>query len=285
LSVWRDQLCRFLDGAELQDGVTAASAQPEGSRPRLDPTLERFIQSLEARRHDPPPIEEIEAFNERNRDAWVAEQARHVPAGARLLDVGAGTCPYRDLFGHARYEAHDFGEYQGYQDERLNEGLYGRLDYVSDATAIPVPDESFDAVLCTEVLEHLPEPIAAVAEMSRILRPGGVMFLTAPLGSGLHQEPYHFYGGYTPHWYRMVAERFGLDVEEISPNGGTFRHIAQECARVSWTMAQHEHLHGSLTPAVGDLFGELLPRFLTAIDDRVSDTRFTVGFHVRLRKR
>ena len=207
-----------------------------------------------------------------------------MPAGARVLDVGAGTCPYRPLFTHARYETHDFTGYEGYQDP-AREGLYGAIDHVSDITALPLPAAAFDVVLCTEVLEHVPEPIAAVGEMARVLRPGGSMLLTAPLGSGLHQEPYHFYGGYTPHWYRMVAERFGLDVAEITPNGGTFRHIAQECARVSWWMGRHQHLHGDLAPAIGHLFGDLLPRFLTALDDQVFDPQFTVGYHVVLRKR
>jgi ubiquinone/menaquinone biosynthesis C-methylase UbiE len=158
------------------------------------------------------------------------------------------------------------------------------MDYVSDITAIPVEDASFDVVLCTEVLEHVPEPIAAVAEMARIVKRGGKILLTAPLASGLHQEPYHFYGGYTPHWYQMVADRFGLRIEELTSNGGTFRHIAQECARVSWTMERHRHLHGGLAPAVGHLFGELLPRFLSALDDACPDPQFTVGFHVVLRK-
>jgi SAM-dependent methyltransferase len=282
--VWRRQLRDFLAGDGAPAPPSAHATIEDAALPPLDPVVEHFLRTLEARRADPPPTLEIQAFNERNRDAWVAGQARAVPAGARVLDVGAGTCPYRPLFAHARYEAHDFAQYEGYRDPERQEGLYGTMDYVSDVTAIPVPDSSFDAILCTEVLEHVPEPIAAVAEMARILKPGGTMLLTAPLASGLHQEPYHFYGGYTPHWYRMVAERFGLAVEEISANGGTFRHIAQECARVAWTMERHAHLHGDLAPAVGHLFGELLPRFLTSLDDRLGDAQFTVAYHVRLRK-
>jgi SAM-dependent methyltransferase len=284
LETWRGQLRSFLGGAALLEQTTA-HPESEPADPRLDPALERFLQTLEARRLSPPPIEEIHAFNELNRHAWVGEQAQLIAQGARLLDVGAGTCPYRGLFVHTRYEAHDFGQYEGYRDKERDEGLYGPMDYISDVTAIPVPDDAFDAVLCTEVLEHVPEPIAAIGELTRLLKPGGVMLLTAPLGSGLHQEPFHFYGGFTPHWYQMVAARFGLDVEEVSPNGGTYRHIAQECARVSWMTTQHRAVHGSATPAVGYLFGELLPRFLTAIDDRVPHARFTVGYHVRLRKR
>jgi SAM-dependent methyltransferase len=285
LDVWLAQLRGFLNGAGSPQRVAARFPRLETSGGvALDPELEHFLQKLEAR-PTIPSTGEIHAFNQLNRDAWVAEQARSIPPGARVLDVGAGTCPYRSVFHHTRYEAHDFGQYQGYIEPQRQEGVYGRMDYVSDVSAIPVPNETFDAILCTEVLEHVPEPIAAVREMARILRRGGVMLLTAPLGSGLHQEPFHFYGGYTPHWYRMVAERFGLVVEEISPNGGTFRHVAQECARVSWTLAHHEHLHGSAAPAVGYLFGELLPRFLTSIDDEVRDAKFTVGFHVRLRKR
>src|SRR5258708_19124467 len=72
------------------------------------------------------------------------------------------------------------------------------MDVVSEAHAIPVCDASFDAIVCTEVLEHVPEPIAVVREFGRIVAPGGRLILTAPLGSGIHQEPYHFYGGVNP---------------------------------------------------------------------------------------
>jgi len=109
-----------------------------------------------------------------------------------VLDVGAGSCPYRGLFAHCEYRAQDLAPLRG---DQLRHGAYGQLDYVSDLAAIPVPDGSFGAVLCTEVLEHHPEPITVVKELARILEPGGKLILTAPLGSGIHQEPYHYYGG------------------------------------------------------------------------------------------
>ena len=145
-------------------------------------------------------IKRLMFFNLRCRDAWVKQQSGLIPPGSRVLDVGAGSCPYRVLFTHCDYRTHDFEQLKSEQ-LRGHQG-YGRVDYVSDICAIPVPDASFDIALCTEVLEHVPDPIRAVREFGRILKPGGTLLLTAPLGSGLHQEPFHFYGGYTPHWYR-----------------------------------------------------------------------------------
>lgn len=166
-------------------------------------------------------------FNESERDSWVATQAALTPAGLRVLDVGAGAGRYRSLFSHCEYRAHDFGQEPG------TIGRYTSLDYESDITAISVPDNSFDVILCTEVLEHVPEPIRAVQEMARILKPNGKLLLTAPLGSFLHQEPYHFYGGYTPHWYRKFLPEVGLDVVSIEPNRGFFSWFGQEAQRFS----------------------------------------------------
>ncbi len=110
------------------------------------------------------------AFNLVNRDLWVAEQAASLPAGSRVLDMGAGSCPYRPLFAHCRYETQDFA---GLDDVQLRHGGYGRIDYRCDIASVPVADGTFDAILCTEVLEHVREPIKVVQEMARILKPGG----------------------------------------------------------------------------------------------------------------
>jgi ubiquinone/menaquinone biosynthesis C-methylase UbiE len=167
------------------------------------------------------------AFNTERRREWVAAQAAAMPAGSRVLDVGAGIGQYRALFSHCDYRAHDFGL------EPATVGQYTSLDYQSDITAIPVPDASFDAVLCTEVLEHVAEPIAAIKEMARVLRPGGSLLISAPLGSHLHQEPYHFYGGYTPHWYSRFLPEAGCDITAIESNAGFFSFFGQEAQRFS----------------------------------------------------
>lgn len=271
---WRAVLVGLLSGG---------SQQHSGAR-ALEAPVDSLIKTMMSRLGDAPPIFAIQAFNQLNRDRWVRARLAEIPAGARVLDVGAGSCPYQADLAHTRYESHDFKAYEGYRDPGRGEGLYGRIDHVSDILSLPVADGSFDAVLCTEVLEHVPEPIGAVGEMARVLRSGGLMIVTAPLSSALHQEPYHFYGGYTPHWYRMVAARFALDVIRLEPNAGFFRHLAQECARVAWTMPKHEGLHQD-PAAVGMLFGELLPRYLSALDDACMMPEFTVGYHVVLSKR
>ncbi len=240
------------------------------------------ILSILSRGASTLPIGEIHDFNRRERDAWVAAKAATVPAGAVVLDVGAGTCPYRGLFKHCTYKTHDFKAYEGFASGA--EGSYGQIDYVSDITALPLADGSVDAVLCTEVFEHVPDPVSALRELARIVKPGGLVFITAPLGSGLHQEPFHFYGGYTPHWYRHWAPAFGLVVDEVTPNGGFFKHLAQECARVAWTMEKHAAFHGPNREAVGALFGEVLPRYLFALDEACPMEQFTVGFHVACHK-
>ncbi len=166
-------------------------------------------------------------YNQWERDRWVAHQAARVPDGSRVLDVGAGRGPYRVHFAHCDYRAHDFGR------EPRTIGQYTALDHISDITEIPVADESYDVILCTEVLEQVAEPIRAVQEMARILRPGGILLLTSPLGSFLHQEPYHFYGGYTPYWYRKFLPEAGLEIQSLEANRGFFSWFGQEAARFS----------------------------------------------------
>jgi len=276
----------------VPDGLTTGDALPSDNyaspAPAVPPPptfLTDFIATLCAAVANPDatPIENIHNFNQSDRDRWVRAKASTVPAGSRVLDIGAGTCLYRRDFAHCRYEAHDFKEYSGYQDGQ--EGSYGDIDYVSDITAIPVPTATYDVVLCTEVLEHVPEPIAALREMARLLKPGGRLFLTAPLGAGLHQEPHHYYGGYTPHWYRRFCSEFGLKVLEITPNHTFFALLAQECARVSWTMPRHAHLHGPHCEAIGTLFGVLLPTYLFSRDKDCAIDQFTIGYHVEAIKR
>jgi ubiquinone/menaquinone biosynthesis C-methylase UbiE len=230
-----------------------------------------------------PSFSELVNFNIRQRDAWVAQMAQKLPAGTRILDVGAGPCRYRPLFAHCRYETQDFAQYTAADDSYRN-WKYGELDYVCDATAIPVPDGSFDAVLCTEVLEHVPEPVRVIQEISRILAPGGSAFITAPLCSGLHQQPYHFYGGYTPHFYNLYLPQYSLQVLSIQPNGGFFRFLLQEIHRgVNLVSQSYSRWHP--TRLIFRLAATLwVAQWLTALDDRIPSQTHTVGYFVEARK-
>lgn len=231
----------------------------------------------------------IFAFNPVLRDRFVAAEAARLPRGTRILDVGAGSCPYRPLFAHCEYRSQDPKPLVG---EQLRHGAYGTIDYVSDATAIPVPDASFDAVLCTEMLEHHPHPIDVVREFARVLAPGGRLLLTAPLGSGIHQEPYHFYGGYTPFWYRKFLGEAGFDSIEIVPNGGSARFFGQEAIRFLRATGPHARdlplgLRLAWLPAwlcLVPLIGILVPLVAPVFDRFEREPRFTVGYHVTARR-
>ena len=226
-------------------------------------------------------------FNQRTRDEWVAGIAGGLPAGAKVLDAGAGECRYKELFAHCDYRTHDFCKYEGTPEGPLTDRWdYGRIDYVGDVASIPVADGEFDAVLCTEVLEHVPEPIRALKEFGRVVRPGGGLFLSAPLGSGLHQEPYHYYGGFTPHFYRTFLPRFGFEVVSIEPNGGFYRHLLQELWRARGFSKKHLRA-GRLSPRYWRLrlaFGRKVMRQLADLDDRFPIDLFTVGFHVEAKR-
>ncbi len=204
-----------------------------------------------------------------------------------ILDVGAGQCRYRELFAHCDYRSQDFGAYSGTNDGLFQETWdYGDIDYTSDITSIPVDDATFDAVLCTEVLEHVLHPIGAIGEMSRILRPGGRLYLSAPLGSGLHQEPFHFYGGFTPHFYEEVLASFNLSLVSITPNGHFFQLLAQELERAQSIVRARSglrrwHPTRLLVRALADRH---VTERLLELDRVIPVAEFTIGYHVEAMK-
>jgi SAM-dependent methyltransferase len=220
------------------------------------------------------------------RDEWVRSVALRVPSGSRILDLGAGECRYKGLFAHCEYKAQDFSAYEGTSSGLLKDSWnYGKIDYVCDATAVPVPDGSFDAVLCTEVLEHVPEPIRVLEEISRILKPGGSAFITAPLGSGLHQQPFHFYGGYTPHFYTHFFNKFGCKVVSIEPNRRFFALLGQELGRgVGLILEKRIYDFHPLKLVFKLLRSGFVQRWLLRMDDLIPVDEFTVGYHVVVEK-
>jgi ubiquinone/menaquinone biosynthesis C-methylase UbiE len=141
------------------------------------------------------------------------EFADGMPAGSLMLDVGAGQAPYKHLFNHVRYESADF--------EQVNKP-YGKTTYVCDITErIPVEESRFDYILFTQTLEHIKEPIRALKELNRVLRPGGLLLCTGPLFYEEHEQP-HDYFRYTQFAHRYMFEEAGFAIEKLDWLEGFF---------------------------------------------------------------
>jgi SAM-dependent methyltransferase len=224
--------------------------------------------------------------NDATREAWLEAALRRVPAGSRILDAGAGTQRYRKFCTHLQYVAQDIAEYDGRGDATgLQTGQFdfGKLDIVSDIAHIPEPDASFDAIMCIEVFEHLPDPLAAVREFARLLKPGGQLIITSPFCSLTHFAPYHYASGFSRYWYEMHLGAAGFGALEIVPNGNFFEFLGQEVYRLPMVAKRY-------TPRGPGLLGYLgmflvlraLRRFSRA--DHASAELLCFGHHVFARR-
>lgn len=218
---------------------------------------------------------------------WISKALRALPDGQRILDAGAGELRLKPYCSHLDYVSQDFCQYEGSGDGKaLQTGAWdtSRIDIVSNIVSIPVPDQSFDVVLCSEVLEHIPDPAAAIREFSRILRPGGVLLLTAPFCSLTHFAPYHFASGLNRYWYETHLQSHRLEVQEITPNGNWFEFLGQELSRVRFVSRTYSSAWlGWLLLAVSlplrAVLGVLSRR------DRGSSQLLCFGYMVKARKR
>lgn len=156
---------------------------------------------------------------------YIKMVSSRVKNGSKILDVGAGQCQYKKHFLHAQYNSQDLCV----GDENWD---YSCIDIKSEIYSIPVEDESFDYLLCTQVLEHLKYPELAFKEFNRILRGGGELFLTVPLVWAEHQKP-HDYFRYTQFALKMLAESHGFEVILMEKEGGIFICIANIIIRLS----------------------------------------------------
>lgn len=171
--------------------------------------------------------------NESKRNAWVIKQLGKIPNGKSILDVGAGEMPYKPFCTHLEYKSQDFGKYTGENVKSgIKSGKYNtqNVDIISDITNIPVKNNSFDYVLCTEVFEHVPDPLKAIREISRINKNG--LIITAPFSSLAHFYPYFFYTGFSDQFYKTHLPKFGYKIKEIHMYGNYFDLLGMEFMRL-----------------------------------------------------
>jgi SAM-dependent methyltransferase len=137
----------------------------------------------------------------------------------RVLDVGSGS--------HSRYRGffRDCTKYVKLDIEGVPD-----VDVHGSAESIPLPDNSFDSIVSTQVIGDVFDLEKAFSEFIRVLKPGGVLLLTEGFMDPLHDEPYDYWR-FTAHSLRRLAADAGFEVELVEKRGGYFSVRAQMLIR------------------------------------------------------
>ena len=167
-------------------------------------------------------------------------------------DVGAGEAPWRCLLGpSATYLGLDTCEANEFGMHKQNDVIY------YNGGTFPFGDASFDNLLCIEVLEHVPDPVAFISELARVIRPGGTLVLTIPWSARLHHVP-HDYTRFTPYALERLFTHAGFSPVKIEPRGNDFAAMANKMV-VATIRLFHPKRHAwlILTLPAALLFGPL----------------------------
>lgn len=169
-------------------------------------------------------------FTSKNLDLYVVRNSilRAINWGlpqmhGKLLDVGCGKMPYRKYI----LQNSEITEYIGV-DIESEIGYHEKVkpDHFWDGNTLPFPDNSYDTIFCTEVLEHVPDTLSFLKETNRVLKPGGVFFFTTPFLWPLHDVPHDEFR-LTPFSMERYFKSSGFENFEINPLGGWHASLAQ----------------------------------------------------------
>jgi len=140
-----------------------------------------------------------------------------LPADARILDAGCGSgrtlVELADYGGQLSGVELDAGAAELARGRGLGEVQVGRLE------ELPWEDGAFDLITCLDVIEHVPDDTAALAELRRVARPGGWLLVTVPAYQALwsrHDEANHHFRRYSRSMLRGAARAAGWQIERVS---------------------------------------------------------------------
>jgi SAM-dependent methyltransferase len=137
---------------------------------------DKAIEIIAGRHPKTNPFHHQWAMN-RQLMSFAREQLSKIPQGSMVLDVGVGSAPYWHLRPDLAWHGLD-----------INEGE--KVDYlIAKDKDWPIPNESFDVVFCTQVIEHVEVPEFMVSQVKRVLKPGGLVILNAPFLYPFHGMP------------------------------------------------------------------------------------------------
>ena len=158
----------------------------------------------------------------------------------RLLDVGCGKKPYAQWLPSV-------DRHFGVDMPSTMHGVE-HADALASVLALPFDSGVFDSVLCTEVLEHTPSPIAGLREMARVAKPGALLLLTVPSSEQLHEKPYD-YCRFTCYWLEYLLRETGWEIVRLQPRGGALLELGYRLSIFLYSsLGASADPHGKLTP-------------------------------------
>lgn len=145
-----------------------------------------------------------------------------------ILDVGCGIMPYKELIvannkNVTAYVGLDF------ENSIDHEYELGKPDLFWTGVVIPLENNSVDTVLATEFFEHCADPEKIMLEILRVLKPGGLLFITVPFLWNLHTVPHDEYR-YTPYSLERHLKNANFVNIELKSLGGWDASLAQMLA-------------------------------------------------------
>jgi SAM-dependent methyltransferase len=174
-------------------------------------------------------------------------------ASGSVIDLGCGAgdsvVQFRDVNPDVRWVGVDIEASPEVALRRRTDAEFVTFDGVN----LPFGDASFDAVYCKQVLEHVRAPGALLAEVARVLRPGGAF-----AGSTSQLEPFHSYStwNYTPYGLKLLLEEAGLSLEEVRPGIDSLALIVNRGAGMRRVTRRWWAVESPLN-RVADAFGRL----------------------------
>jgi len=204
--------------------------------------------------------------------AWLQEEAGRAAeryGTCRVLDVGCGVRPYYPFFRPFA------SEYVGVDVDNPAADLQGSIEQ------LPVPDASFDVVLCNQVLEHSLDPPQAVRELRRVVAPGGRVLASTHGVEVYHPAPEDLWRWTHTGLERLFAENADWASLKVQPAGGTTACLGKLIATYVDLLAKRMRI-----APVGRLVVRAINRIAPAIDRRAASLRepipgaLFVNYHV-----
>lgn len=134
-----------------------------------------------------------------------------------VLDIGCGNKPYEVLFSK------NIEKYLGCD---IVQSSLEKVDIICEAHNVPLESGSVDTVLCTQVIEHVPDHNKLIQEIHRLLKMNGCLILSGPMYWHIHEEP-HDYFRFTKYGFKYILESNGFKIHEMMPNGGKWATLGQ----------------------------------------------------------